>query len=549
MDIKPTETIVVHLGSLYLRVGFANQMQPYTIPNVIAYRQPGTQLQSALPPCDAETLFKAYSMVQNYLQSTGFLKDHIPKIVLPKKKSKSKRNASDMQIEEENEGESETALEPLPRRTEASHNPPYLVGDEAYNLGPGEPYIKHWPILRGHFNISQSQSLRTVISDLERILEYTVVRILRIPREMFHQFSVVLIIPDAFYKEQVKALVDILLRTLGFRSIFLHQESVSAIFGAGVPSACVVDIGASHINVICIDEGVINPKTHVRQFYAGRDIDILLMRVLIRPDADGLDQLRIVETLKKEACRFFQQENSITYACSSESGLLRVNSNNPALIVGAHSLFHTSLLEISSGPPKIPLVLHPAFSYDTDDYLDDLVETKLESPTHPVVDKVLSLDQMIIRSISAYDQADARKKMANCILLTGGGGMFPDIVDILEDRLINRFPEDAGVDRVEVKASVTHSDSDGNKEHIKPDHLMWVGGTVIPNLDSAKELWITKSRWIGEWQPTEAKEELMANFVSFENPHQLTEMCRKWRRDRPLEGGVRHIKEKCNFFW
>lgn len=494
MDTKATETIVIHLGSLYLRVGFANQMLPYTIPNVIAYRQTTPIAQTVLPRCDAETLFKAYSMVQDYLLNTGFLKDHIPKIVLPKKKSKSKRNNADVPIEEENEGESEVILPSLPKRSDTSYNQNYLVGEEAYNLGANEPYVKHWPILRGHFNITPTQSLRTVISDLERILEYTIIRILRIPREMFNQFSVVLIIPDAFYRDQVKTMVDILLRTLGFKSVFLHQESVSAIFGAGVPSACVVDIGASHINVICVDEGILNPKTHVRQFYAGRDIDILLMKVLIRPDADGLDQLKMVETIKKEACRFFQQESGITYVCNSESGSLRVNSQNPALIVGAHSLFHTSLLEISSGPPKIPLVLHPAVSYDTDDYLDDLVETKLEVPQHPVIDKVLSLDQMIIKSISVYDQADARKKMANCILLTGGGGMFPDIVDILEDRLINRFPEEAGIDRVEVKASVTHSDSDGNKEHIKPDHLMWVGGTVIPNLESAKELWISRSR-------------------------------------------------------
>ena len=57
-----------------------------------------------------------------------------------------------------------------------------------------------------------------------------------------------------------------------------------------------------------------------------------------------------------------------------------------------------------------------------------------------------------------------------------------------------------------MKASITHSDSDGNKESIPPNHLMWVGGTVIPLLESAKELWITRSRWLGIWHPTEAKE-------------------------------------------
>jgi actin-related protein 8 len=542
MENKSSETIILHLGSHNLRVGFGNQMQPYTIPNVIAYR--GPQPAAAQPSCDAETLFKAYSMVQNYLLSTGFLKDHIPKIVLPtKKKSKVKQ-------QDEEDGESEIEIVSIAEYTDTSYNPGFLVGEEAYNLNPSDSYTKHWPILRGHFNINSNQTFRTVVSDLERILEYTIVKTLKIPRDIFQQFSVVLIIPDAFYKDQIKALVDIILKNLGFKSIFLQQESVSAIFGAGVPSACVVDIGASHVNVMCVDEGVVLPKTHNRQFYAGKDIDLLLMRILTRPENDTPDQLRLVESLKKEACRLMQHENHVNYICKTQNFSLKVSSINPALVVASHALFHTSLLEISSGPPKIPLILHPALATDTDDYLDDLLESKIEVAPHPVIEKkILSLDQLIIKSILSLETSETRKKMANCILLTGGGGMFPDLVDILEDRLINRFPEEGGVERVEVKASIIHSDSEGNKEHIRPDHLMWVGGTVIPHLESAKELWIPRARWVGEWQPTEAKEELMANFVNFENPYQLADMCRKWRRDRPLEGGVRLIREKAAFIW
>ena len=481
MENKSSETIVIQLGSQNLRVGFGNQMQPFTIPNLIAYR--GSSQSSPNPACDAETLFKAYSMVQNYLLSTGFLKDHIPKIVLPtKKKSKAK------QVDEE-DNESEIEIPFLSDYTDTSHSPSFLVGEEAYNLSPHDNYTKHWPILRGHFNITATQTFRTVMSDIERILEYTIVKTLKIPREMFQQFSVVLLIPDAFYKDQVKALVDIILRNLGFRSLFLQQESVSAIFGAGVPSACVVDIGATHVNVLCVDEGVVVSKTHNRQFYAGKDIDLLLMRILTRPDTESLDQLKMIEGLKKAACRLMQQENQVTYICKGKGPLLKVGSTNPALVVAAHALFHTSLLEISSGPPKISLILHPALANDTDDYLDDLIESKIEAYAHPIIEKkILSLDQLIIKSILALDTLDAKKKMANCILLTGGGGMFSDLVDILEDRLINRFPEEGGVERVEVKAFVVHSDSEGNKEHIRSDHLMWVGGTVIPHLDSAKEL-------------------------------------------------------------
>jgi actin-related protein len=163
MDSKSSETIVIQLGSSNLRVGFGNQMQPFTIPNVIAYR--GSPSNTQHPPCDAETLFKAYSMVQTYLLSTGFLKDHIPKIVLPtKKKSRAKP------LDEE-DGESEVEIVTISDYTDVSHHPAFLVGEEAFNVFPSDNYVKHWPIFRGHFNITPSQSFRTVLGDLESTLQ------------------------------------------------------------------------------------------------------------------------------------------------------------------------------------------------------------------------------------------------------------------------------------------------------------------------------------------------------------------------------------------
>lgn len=546
MDIKNSETIVIQLGSLHLRIGFANQLIPHILPNVIAYRQSPCRPCTYIPPCDAETLFKAYSIVQDYLTSEGYLRNKIPKIIAPKRKLPKTRKE---QCESSDENEVEIELNAIPSPTDSSSNQSYFVGEEAYNLPPSTGYTLHWPILRGHFNISESQTFWVVVNDIEKILEYTIIKVLRVPREMFPQFSVVLLLPDAFYKDQVKALLDILLRQLGFRAAFLQQESVAAVFGAGVGSACVVDIGARHINVVCVEEGVILSRTHLRQLYSGRDIDILLQRVLIHPNGGSLDDLRTVEALKQRACRLVQQDQIVNYTCRGRGEPLKVHSTNPILVVGAHSLFHINLLEISSGVPELAQVLHPALSVDTDDYLSDLLESAVETSQKPTIAKGLSLHQMIIRSISALENSETRKKMANCILLAGGGGMFPDLVDLLEERLINCFPEDAEVLSVDVKASVTHSDSSGSKECIPPNHLMWVGGTVIPLLDSAKELWISKHRWLGQWIPTEAKEELMANLVSFENPCQIAERCRKWRRDRPLEGGVRHLKEKATFPW
>jgi actin-related protein len=39
------------------------------------------------------------------------------------------------------------------------------------------------------------------------------------------------------------------------------QESLAATYGAGISSACVVDIGATTVSIACVDEGMIIPET------------------------------------------------------------------------------------------------------------------------------------------------------------------------------------------------------------------------------------------------------------------------------------------------
>lgn len=39
------------------------------------------------------------------------------------------------------------------------------------------------------------------------------------------------------------------------------QESLAAIYGAGISNACVVDIGAAKTSIACVDEGLILPDT------------------------------------------------------------------------------------------------------------------------------------------------------------------------------------------------------------------------------------------------------------------------------------------------
>lgn len=542
-------TVVLQLGSLSLRFGFANQLAPDVIPNVIAYLSPSPQA-TTLPVCSTEKVYQACNIVQEHLVSKGFLRDTRQKILLPKKKTKMRITRSEAIEEPIDSADAEIQISSSLRFTDTSYNPQCLIGEEAANLHSSAPYERHWPIVRGHFNITRSNSFQTICCDLERILEYTLVRKLKIPRELFSQFNIVLLVPDVFYRDQTKAIVDIILRQLGLGSVFLLQESVAAVYGAGVPTACVADIGADYIKVACIEEGMLLPQSIHRQYYAGRDMTLLVHR-LLRQDSASYEEFRAADDLKTAACRLMQPERDDIFLWKvNEEDQVRISSCNPLLTVAAHSLFHPSLLKIVSTEPKTSLVISPLFSVDPEDYLEDIAETKraeevVQPP--PVNERLVGLDQLIINSIMSVPTPETRKKLCNSILLVGGGAMLPGIVDALEDKLITTFPEE--IERVEVKSVITHSDSEGNKENIQPPSLQWVGGSVIPMLDSAKELWTTRSRWVGEWLATEAKEEARAQFASYQDDSQLSDMCRKWRKDRPLEGGVRHIKEKAVFYW
>ena len=74
------------------------------------------------------------------------------------------------------------------------------------------------------------------------------------------------------------------------------------------------------------------------------------------------------------------------------------------------------------------------------------------------------------------------------------------LIDILEDRLINKLSElDNEIERVEIF----------NYPEIDMKTLSWIGGSILPKLESAKDMWIQKERWLGE--PEKMEEQIDNN--------------------------------------
>lgn len=209
--------------------------------------------------------------------------------------------------------------------TNVSEKPKTLVGREALTLPDESEYIIRKPIKYGYFNPEYQH--QSVVDDITKIIEYCAVQVLQINKKTFANFQIVLLLPDLFIKTQVKSMVNIFLKTFGFKAIFLHLESVMSSFGAALQSACVLDIGADKVSVCCVDEGIILEDSLIRKNFGCDDLTKLFYLLLKRKNAKNFfphEQIilskysnktnqayhyRIVEKLKESECEFPNLQN------------------------------------------------------------------------------------------------------------------------------------------------------------------------------------------------------------------------------------------------
>lgn len=113
----------------------------------------------------------------------------------------------------------------------------WFIGEEALSLHRNEPYKLFYPVKNGYLNVTDSTSVQTCIDALERIVKKSIYDKLKIPPKNFKHFKCVVAVPDLINKKEVKHIINLILKTLGFKALFLHQESVLATFGSATSYA------------------------------------------------------------------------------------------------------------------------------------------------------------------------------------------------------------------------------------------------------------------------------------------------------------------------
>jgi actin-related protein 8 len=108
------------------------------------------------------------------------------------------------------------------------------------------------------------------VDDLSLIIQKSLEKDMKLPAKNLKNFNCILVIPDTCVKIHIRYMINLLFE-LGFKSMFIHQESVMATYAMALPTAVVVDIGSTKTSVCCIEEGIIIAKSVIRKNQGGDD--------------------------------------------------------------------------------------------------------------------------------------------------------------------------------------------------------------------------------------------------------------------------------------
>ncbi|XP_047234766.1 actin-related protein 8 isoform X2 [Girardinichthys multiradiatus] len=274
-QIQSNFVVVIHPGSRTLRIGRATDTLPVTVPHVIArrHRQGGqTKYEDAWLLRDGlNQKAESSEQRQNGLKM-------VDQAIWSKKMSNGVRRTP---VSAEQARAYNCLIRPAVldsssrvKWTNTSHQPNYLVGDEALYVNPSDCYNSHWPIVRGQLNVHSGSggSLTAVLADLETIWSYVIQKHLEIPLKELKYYRCILLVPDIYNRQHVKEIVNMLLHNMGFSAIIVHQESVCATFGSGLSSACVVDVGDQKASICCVEDGVSHRNSRLCLAYGGSDV-------------------------------------------------------------------------------------------------------------------------------------------------------------------------------------------------------------------------------------------------------------------------------------
>ncbi|RDA94309.1 hypothetical protein CP533_3798 [Ophiocordyceps camponoti-saundersi (nom. inval.)] len=330
--IDPSRIIVIHPGSQNLRIGFASDALPKTIPMVIGtkYPQSESQMYEALPrrQMEAKTTDQQYGeeWTKRYLRMCGELKTEMranKRKVLPNSKElvQTFNRRTEPDIIEKHNDPLEIDWTDIKKLDDPEYPASCFIGNDALRVpDDSDPKFKTWwPIRHGLWNEDNYSSQEHLYDDFETLLDRALRQELGLKTNSeWQQYSCVFVIPDLYDKHYVEQMLRSAMTWFEFSKICFVQESMAATFGAGYTQACVVDVGAQKTSVSCVEDGLCIDDSRVNLKYGGYDITETFIKMMLYDNFpyQNINLQRrydflLAEELKMKHCTMSQADVSV----------------------------------------------------------------------------------------------------------------------------------------------------------------------------------------------------------------------------------------------
>jgi actin-related protein 8 len=293
-NLDASKIIVIHPGSQNLRIGFASDALPKTIPLCIASKWHTTESEEHEPLPKRQKLDTTpdQQFGEDFTKKFTKLSNDL-KVDMRANKRKVLPNSKELIVNYNRR----TPPEKIPE-----HNDPlriewtdistddkndvstYFTGVEAQRIPDDSdpPYKLYWPIQQGWFNEEDYKTRAHLFDDFESVLERALRNDLGLKSSVeWEEYSCVYVIPDIYDKVQLEQILNMCIQKIGFKQVAFVQESLMATFGAGYSSACIVDIGAQKTSISCVEDGMIFEDSRVNIKYGGRDVTDTFIKMML----------------------------------------------------------------------------------------------------------------------------------------------------------------------------------------------------------------------------------------------------------------------------
>ncbi|KAL5604745.1 hypothetical protein BROUX41_001910 [Berkeleyomyces rouxiae] len=286
---NPARMIVIHPGSQNLRIGFASDPLPKTVPMVLGNKAPHTESEEheALPRRNFEEQTLEGQFGDEWSKKYRKLSEDL-KIEMRANKHKVLPNSKDLVVNYNRRSEDERipvhndALQV--EWTDVSLGEATWTGNDALRIpDDSEPKYKlWWPMQHGWLNEDDYGTSEHLHDDFETVVEKAMRSELGLQSSMeWKKYSCIFIIPDLYDKKYVEQMLESCLTWFEFNRVCFIQESMAATFGAGYTQACVVDVGAQKTSITCVEDGMCLEDSRINLKYGGWDVTETFVRMML----------------------------------------------------------------------------------------------------------------------------------------------------------------------------------------------------------------------------------------------------------------------------